>query len=270
MSVRVVVASSPRSRPCCSLPRVEGEEVRALAALDVEHLDVLALAHLVGQRGGRVDAEVQPRLGQRLGKLDLGGRPRDRPADLDVQVARRHVPVDDATARRADDEDGVALGEEACLRARRRRRCRTARASHLRVRPRACSAGPLAPHRRAARSSAVVPSAPGSGAPSGVRTVSSATWPPSGSRSVTRSSPRTGTTVAPPARTQKTSKLGSSGLSPPGGTWRRPCDQARAAVVLLSSSAACAMSCSASSRLAAGSSFLTSFSTARRLYVWFQ
>ena len=55
---------------------MEGEEVRALAALDVDDLDVLALAHLVGERAGAVDAEVQARLGQRRRQLDLAGRPR--------------------------------------------------------------------------------------------------------------------------------------------------------------------------------------------------
>ena len=97
---------------------VEGEEVRALAALDVEHLDVLALADLVGERRRGVDAEVQPRLGERRRQLDLLRRARDRPADLDVEVRRRDGPVDDATPRRADDEDRVPLGEECHLRAR--------------------------------------------------------------------------------------------------------------------------------------------------------
>ena len=64
----------PALEAALELAGVEGEEVRALAALDVEHLDVLALAHLVGERGGAVDAEVQPRLGQRRRQLDLGER----------------------------------------------------------------------------------------------------------------------------------------------------------------------------------------------------
>ena len=54
----------PSLDPVLELPTMEGQEVRALLALDVDDLDVLALAHLVGQRGGLVDAEVEPRLGQ--------------------------------------------------------------------------------------------------------------------------------------------------------------------------------------------------------------
>ena len=44
----------------------------------------------------------------------------------------------------------------------------------------------------------------------------------------------------------------------------------KAAAVGRPSFSASESSCSASSRLPAGSSFLISFSTARRLYVWFQ
>jgi hypothetical protein len=39
-----------------------------------------------------------------------------------VEVRGRHLPVDDATPRRADDEDGVALRQERRFGSRRRRR----------------------------------------------------------------------------------------------------------------------------------------------------
>ena len=102
----------PALEAALELAGVEGEEVRALAALHVEHLDVLALAHLVGERGGAVDAEVQPRLGQRRRQLDLGERPRRRAPHLDDQVRGRRVSVDDPARRRADHQRGLALGQE--------------------------------------------------------------------------------------------------------------------------------------------------------------
>ena len=71
MSERVVVASSPRSTPASSLRAVEGEEVRALLALDVDDLDELARAHLVGERRRGVHAEVEPGLGERGRELEL-------------------------------------------------------------------------------------------------------------------------------------------------------------------------------------------------------
>ena len=61
MSVRVVVASRPRSIPRCELAVVEGEEVRALPALDVEDLDVLALLHLVGAARSRASTRKSSR-----------------------------------------------------------------------------------------------------------------------------------------------------------------------------------------------------------------
>jgi hypothetical protein len=46
------------------LPPAEGQEVGALAALDVDHLDELARLDLVALGRGPVDPEVEPRIGQ--------------------------------------------------------------------------------------------------------------------------------------------------------------------------------------------------------------
>ena len=54
----------PALEPRLELPAMEREEVGALLALDVDHLDELACAHLVGERRRRVDPEVEPRLGE--------------------------------------------------------------------------------------------------------------------------------------------------------------------------------------------------------------
>ena len=57
--------------PGLELLRMKGEEVRALTALGVDHLDVLAGLHLVGESGGARDLEVETRLGQRLRQRGL-------------------------------------------------------------------------------------------------------------------------------------------------------------------------------------------------------
>jgi hypothetical protein len=133
-------------------------------------------------------------------------------------------------------------------------------------RPRACSAArkPSSPPARntLAGASAVTPSAPGSSRPSGDRTVSSAGCPPSGSITVTRSSPRSSTTVADPGLTHHDSKVGSTGLSV---ATAMAAAYALAAGAFASSLSACSESCLASSRLPVASSFLISFSTTRRL-----
>ena len=56
----------PSLHPGLQLRTVKGEEVGALSAPHVDDLDVLALLHLVRQRRGAVDLEVEPRLGERL------------------------------------------------------------------------------------------------------------------------------------------------------------------------------------------------------------
>ncbi len=72
---------------------MEGQEVGALTALDVDDLDVLARLHLVGAGGGGVHPQVEHRFGQRRRKPRLAGLPRRHPPDLDHQVRGRVVLV---------------------------------------------------------------------------------------------------------------------------------------------------------------------------------
>ena len=117
MSERVVVASRPRSSPDSSLRAVEGEEVGALLSLDVDHLDELARADLVGERRRGVDAEVEPRLGERWRELLLLVAARRRAPDLDEELGRRRRAVDDAPCRSRDDDRHGALRAEGLCRA---------------------------------------------------------------------------------------------------------------------------------------------------------
>ena len=213
----------------------EGEEVGALAAAHVDHLDVLAGLHLVGERRGAVDLEVEARVGERIGEdgLALVAR-RRRARDLELEVGGGHAALDDRQRRRA----------------RRPGRRPRGRRGTSPPRPAAMS-GPKS------STSASGPASP----------TTSARWPPCRSRIVSRSSGRRETVVVPPGRTRYVSRPGSRGTRP--GTSRRG---RRATAIahafagsLASASAASARSCSASSRFAVESSFLTSFSTARRL-----
>jgi hypothetical protein len=105
-------AIDPALEPALELVAVEGEEIRALLPAHVDDLDELALAHLVGQRRGAVDAEVEPGLGERRRQLDLVQGPRRRAPDLDHQGRRRRLAVDHAPAGRGDDQHDVALDAE--------------------------------------------------------------------------------------------------------------------------------------------------------------
>ena len=116
----MVVASSPRSTPALELAAVEGEEVGALLPLDVDHLDELARAHLVRERGRGVDAHVEPGLGERRRELRLAVGARRRAPDLDEEVGGRRVAVDDAAGRGRDDDGDRTLRAERLGRARRR------------------------------------------------------------------------------------------------------------------------------------------------------
>jgi hypothetical protein len=105
------------------LPGVERQEVGALPALDVDDLDVLAGPHLVGERRGAIDLEVEPRLGERLRQPGLELVVRSRPGDLELEVGGGHAAVDDlrVAAWRPDDDEERPLRTERRLRAGRRR-----------------------------------------------------------------------------------------------------------------------------------------------------
>src|SRR4029079_3010281 len=94
----------PALEASLELPVVECEEVRALLPLDVDHLDELALAHLVGERTRRVDAEVEARFGKRRREFLLLVAPRLDAPDLHEQLRRtllavHHVPAPPPRAR---------------------------------------------------------------------------------------------------------------------------------------------------------------------------
>ena len=105
---------------------VEGQEVRALAPAHVDHLDELALAHLVGQRAGAVHAEVEARVGERRRQLGLGVGARRVALDLDHERGRRRVAVHEPAARSGHHQQRVALAHEGLRGPGRGRRARTA------------------------------------------------------------------------------------------------------------------------------------------------
>ena len=229
----------PALEAALELAGVEGEEVRALTALHVEHLDVLALAHLVGERGGAVDAEVQPRLGQRRRQLDLDERPRRRPPHLDDEVRGRRVSVDDPARRRADLQRGLALGQERLRGAGRRVGPEQPQAARDAERARVLA--PVGRQDRQLRRLAAVRVAH--------------------RHAVVAVQAHHGRAAGadPPQLPGRIGRL------EPGDLQRLDGHAYALAGAFASSSAACAISCSARSRLPAASSFLTSFSTARRL-----
>ena len=73
------------------LAGAEREEVGALPALDVDHLDVLAGLDLVGADRGDVHPQVEQRIGQRRRQRALLRLPRADPPDLQHQVRGRVV-----------------------------------------------------------------------------------------------------------------------------------------------------------------------------------
>ena len=91
--------------PGLELPPVEGEEVGALLALDVDDLDELAGTHLVGERRRGVDPDVEPWLGERRRQLLLLVGARGRPPHLDEELGGRRRAIDDSP-RRGGDDDG--------------------------------------------------------------------------------------------------------------------------------------------------------------------
>ena len=110
----------PAFDPVVELAPVERQEVRALLALDVDHLDELAGLHLVAPGRRPVDPEVQAGFGERGGELDLLRRSRPRPMHLDDEVARRGSAVDEPAGGGGHDEHALAIGAERLFGARRR------------------------------------------------------------------------------------------------------------------------------------------------------
>ena len=104
--------------PGLELAAVEREEVGALLALDVDHLDELARPHLVRERSGSIDADVEPRLGERGRELLLLVTSRRCAADLDEELGRRRRAVDDPPCRCRDDDRHGPFGTERLRRAR--------------------------------------------------------------------------------------------------------------------------------------------------------
>ena len=126
----------------------EGEEVGALAPSHVDHLDVLARLHLVGERRGAVDLEVEARVGERVGEDGSRSSARGRRAgDLELEVGGRHAAFDDRRpGGRGDADDerrarpGTSPRRPAATSARRARRPRPARSAR-RPRPAGRRAG---------------------------------------------------------------------------------------------------------------------------------
>ena len=261
----------PALEAALQLVLVEREEVRALLAPHVDDLDVLALLHLVGERGSLVDAEVEPRLRQRRRQLRLHLRPRRGALKLDDQRRRRRLTVDHPPARRRHHQQRVALGRE---------RLRVARPAVRTEQPHGHRVVGLHPARVELRQEPV-PTAPQHGR-RGVRPRAQGgrVVPPLGREhgqlgrlaavgvhhphAVARAHlhHRRGARAHPPRLERAIDRLQASHQR-----WRgdRHGGQAFAAGSRDSSLSACSISCCASSRLAEESSFLTSFSTTRRL-----
>ena len=260
--------------PLLQLVLVEGEEVRALLALHVDDLDELALAHLVGQRRRPVHAEVEPRLGQRRRQLQLGRGTRACPLELDHERRGRRVAVHEAPAGSCHHQQRVALAFERLRRARGAARTEQAqRPGVVRAQP------PRVQHAQEAVVGAALHHAP-QHAGRGVRGHAQRTGivaPVRGEHrqlgglaavgvdhghAVAREQlhHRRGARPHPPRL-----ERGVRRAQPRYERWRNRRHYALAAGSRDSSLSACSESCLASSRLPAASSFLTSFSTTRRL-----
>ncbi len=256
------------------LAPVEGEEVGALLALDVDDLDVLAGANLVREGCRLVDAEVEPRLGERGRKLELAVLPRRAAADLDEQVGRGRVAVDDAAGGSGNDDLHLPLGAERLRGPGRGSALEEADSQRfIGAEPRRRKllqepvpvADELAQHRRgrigARAERAGIVRAFGREnrdlrdlAPVGVD---------DGQALVRLERDDGGAARAHEVGLEER----ILGEQPTGGARSH---QAFWAGAFASCSEASAINVSASSRLPSASSFLISFSTARRLYVWFQ
>ena len=91
------------------LARCEALEIGALPTVHIEDLDVVARFHEIGLGGGRMNADVGNRVGQRIGKFEPGHALDHRAADIDGQRCRRvlRFEIHDPAGGR-DDGDAVA------------------------------------------------------------------------------------------------------------------------------------------------------------------
>src|SRR5262249_61680137 len=103
----------PGFPPRLELAVMEGEEVGALLALDVDDLDELAGPHLVGEGRRGVDPKIETRLRQRRRELLLLVAARRRATYIDDELGGRRRPVHDASRGRSHDHRHCALRSEA-------------------------------------------------------------------------------------------------------------------------------------------------------------
>ncbi len=203
---------------------MKSEEVRALAAADVDHLQVLARPHLVGPRRGTGHLEVESRLGKRLRQDRLRVVARARASHLDEDLGSRDAALDDGLAlRNGHRRDSDAVDVERLLGSGRRLRTEEVGDDAELTRDEVCALGAV----HVAHDEAV------------------ARLEGDDRRRARRNAVRL------PRRVAR----------------KQPCDdhELAAAGSFAACSSASASSCSASSRLPFASSFLSSFSTARRL-----
>ena len=278
-----MVASSPRSIPRSSLRRLKAR--KSEHCLPWTSMIWMYSPSSTSYAGGarEVDAEVEPRLGQRRRQLDVLERPRRRAPDLDQQRRRRPVALDHPASGRGDDRQSRRARRRSSPSAPRgvpwsnSRRARASSGS----RPSACSApstpvgapvarqpakhrrlgvGPGADRRRVLAALGVDHGHLGDLAPVAV----------DHGQPVVGAQPHGGRRTRPdPVRLERTVDRAQAGRQQRRSRGDGHA-QAFAASVFASASSACWTSSSASSRLPSGSSFLTSFSTTRRLKVWFQ
>ena len=261
---------------------VEREEVGALPSLDVDDLDVLPCLHLVRERRRAIDLEVEPGVGEGLGQPRRELLERSRACDLELEIGRRRAALDDVLGCTgcAHDDEERPLGAKGRLGAGRRRRPEEHRGTGARRVDAARSDGVddlggavlVRADERAKDGRVAVRTRPEPVEPVGAETEGrdlgslptvevadrepvvrleedrrrrAAAHAMSLARRVARNEPR-----------DEQARTGRHGQAFAGS--------------FASWASASATSCSASSRLPAESSFLISFSTARRLYDWFQ
>ena len=272
-------AVQPALQSGLELVLVEGEEVRALLALDVDDLDVLALPDLVGQGRGLVHAEVEPRLRQRRRQLEVDLRPRAGPLELDDERRRRQPVLGRPVARGGHHGQHVALGHERLrgaggpVRAEQPPRTGVMRFQPARVQgAQKAVAAPLRPEPAEHRGRRIGDGAQGPevlspvGRQRGELGRLAAIGIDHGQAVAGTDLHHRGRTGPDPPGLERAvdglearEQRGSAALRPAGLA------HAFAAGSLASSLSACSDSCLARSRLPAASSFFTSFSTTRRL-----